>query len=117
MSGRLLSTGLSPYVFSEGTPLYLVVFQLYLFDALEFAVWASRWLVWVILAVCISLNACGCVVQSRAFCGFSLFSVRTLPIFCVPLFVDLFECAFEGIRDSGVLFGTLMYDSDPCRSG
>ena len=47
----------------------------------------------------------------------SLFSVRTLPIFCVPLFVDLFEFAFQCIRDSGVVFGTLMYDSEPCRSG
>ena len=36
--------------------------------------------------------------------------------FCVPLFVELFACAFQCMRDSGVLFGTLIYDSEPCRS-
>ena len=37
--------------------------------------------------------------------------------FCVPLFVEFFECAFQCTRDSGVLFGKLIYDSEPCRSG
>ena len=77
---------------------------------------ASRWLVWVILGVCIFLNACGCVVQSRAFCVFFLFS-SYFANFCVPFYVDLFEFVFQCIRDYSVLFGTLIYDSEPCRSG
>ena len=68
-----------------------MVFQLpYRFDALEFEVWqADGYVDLVILAVCISLNAGECFVQSGA-CDdlFFVFS-SYFADFCVPLFVDL----------------------------
>ena len=94
--GRFLSTGLSPYVFSEGIHCMWWYFSSCSPPLLPRSLRCGKQMVdLVILAVCISLNDCGCFVQSRAchdlFVVFSSYFAN----FCVPLFVGLLRLYFN----------------------
>ena len=71
----------------------------------------------VILAVCISLNAGECFVQSGVCDDLFLVFSSYFANFCVPLFVDLLSLHFKASITTIVLFGTLVENSEPCRSG